>query len=65
MICYIIPTFSEIDNSINVKSPSEMYHDILQEEKIGFKAIGIKKAADKLYMHTYLTLTLFMLFNIT
>ena len=48
-------------------SPSEMYHDIVQIKRIMMflETTDIKGTADKFYMHTYLTLTLFMLFNVT
>ena len=66
MICYIILTFSAISDRNNVISPSEMYHDIFQEEKkyYSLEMIGINRMAEKFYTHTYLTLTLFVIFNI-
>ena len=59
MICYIILTFSAIDDRNNVMSPSEMYHDIFKKKRvmIFLEKIDIKGKADKFYMHKYLTLT--------
>ena len=68
MICYVILTFSTIGDRNNVihVSPSEMYHDIFSrgKELCFLETIDINERADKFYMHTYLTLTLFMIFNI-
>ena len=67
MICYILLTFSATGNRNNFISPSEMYNDIFEKEKIyGFlETIYIKRTADKFYIPTYLTLNLLMLINIT
>ena len=68
MICYSILTFSAIDDRNNVIPQSEMYNDIFQKKNINhvfLEKINIKGTADRFYMHTYLTLTLFMLFIIT
>ena len=67
MICYIILTFRATRVRNNVISPSKiMYHDIFQKEKNNdfFETNAIKGMADKLYMHTYITLTLFMLLTL-
>ena len=54
-----ILTFSAICGRNKAISPSDMRKKILFLEMI-----DIKVMADKFYMHTYLTLTLFLLFNI-
>ena len=66
MICYIILRFSVVGDRNNVISPSEIYHGIQKKKEIRFlETNDIKGTTDQFYIYTYLTLTLFMRFNIT
>ena len=66
-LCYIIPTLAPfaIETMLYRNLRCIMIFFKRKIIMIYLETIDIKRTSDKFYMHTYLMLTLFMLFNIT